>query len=133
MTPFGIRKMLKSLLGMGEAEKAPAPPPVPRYKVTFELKDGTSYEADCKSTDTLVLASGRGPKPIATGCGDGTCGTCQVEVLAGADQLTPCDTHETNTKKENNVPEDYRLGCQVGVLGEGVRVKVINVLGEDFA
>ena len=39
--------------------------------------------ADAKHEDSLVLASGRGPMPINTGCADGTCGTCQVDVLKG--------------------------------------------------
>lgn len=133
MTPFGIRKKLKALFGGGDKAGAPdkaARPPIKRYKVGFELPKGGGYEAEAKHEDSLVLASGRGPQPIATGCADGTCGTCRVEVLAGAEQLSPPSDHEGNTKRINNVPPAMRLGCQTHVLGEGVKVKIINVFGD---
>lgn len=129
MTPFGIRKKLKALLGGGS--KTPERPQVPKYTVTFELPDGSTYEVHAKKGDTLVLASGRGASPIATGCADSTCGTCQVEILAGADVLSPEDDAERKTKAENNVPAENRLGCRTEVLGEGVRAKIINVFGEE--
>ncbi|MFT5681223.1 MAG: ferredoxin [Myxococcota bacterium] len=128
MTPFGIRKKLKALLG---GSKAPPKPAVPKYQVTFELPDGSSYEVPAKHGDTLVLASGRGASPISTGCADSTCGTCQVEVLAGVEMLSPEDESERRTKAETSVPATNRLGCRTEVLGEGVRVKIINVFGEE--
>ena len=45
------------------------------------------------------------------------------------DQLTPETDHERTTKKNNNVAPEFRLGCQTGVLGEGIKVKIVNVLG----
>ena len=129
MTPFGIRKKLKALLSGGS--KAPKKPPVPKYPVTFELPDGSTFEVPAKKGDSLVLASGRGASPIATGCADSSCGTCHVEILSGEDMLTPEDDLERKTKIENNVPEAHRLGCRVEVLGEGVRAKIINVFGEE--
>ena len=131
MTPFGIRKKLKSLLGMGDTPAAAAPKEqeVPTYTVNFILPDGTDYNAKAKEGDTLVMSSNRGAAPIATGCADGTCGTCRVEVVLAHDQLTPETEHERATKLANNVPREFRLGCQTGVLGEGIRVKIVNVLG----
>ena len=128
MTPFGIRKRIKSLLG--GAEKA-ASAPVRRYPVTFVLPDGTSYQSDAKHEDSLVLTSGRGPQPIATGCADGTCATCRVEVLAGGDMLTPPTDHEKATKAANKVDASLRLGCQTHVLGDGVQVRIVNVFSEE--
>ncbi len=137
MTPFGIRNMLKAaikeMLGGGPGSSAPSAPPRPQWPVVFELSDGTSYEVQAKEHDSLVLASGRGPRPISTGCADGTCATCQVEVLEGLEQLTPADGHEIKIKLENKVDDTRRLGCQTGVLGPGVHVKIINVLGEELA
>jgi len=132
MTPFGIRKKLKSLLGLDASKSSSSTPKeqeVPNYTVTFVVPDGGTYTARAKEGDTLVMSSNRGPQPIATGCADGTCGTCRVEVLLCHDQLTPETDHEKNTKKANNVPSEYRLGCQTGVLGEGIKVKIVNVLG----
>ena len=72
MTPFGIRKKLKSLLGLGGASGAgdttPKEKEVPSFQVTFVLPDGSSYDARAKEGDTLVMSSNRGPSPIATGC-----------------------------------------------------------------
>ena len=138
MTPFGIRKKLKSMLkemmgGGGGGTSAPQAPQRPRWPVVFELPDGDTYEVEAKEHDSLVLASGRGPRPISTGCADGTSATCQVVVVAGADQLTSPDGHETKTKTENGVDLTRRLGCQTSVLGPGVHVKIINVLGEELA
>ena len=69
--------------------------------------------------------------PCRSGCADGTCGTCQVDVLEGADMLSPADEYEEKTKKENNIPAERRLGCQTAVLGAGVKVRIINVFGEE--
>lgn len=133
MTPFGIRRRLKDLIRSltGGGSAPPQPPPRPKWPVTFVLPDDTSFTADAKEGDSLVLASGRGPQPIDTGCADGTCATCQVDVLEGADQLTPADGTEEQTKADNKVPAERRLGCQTGVLGPGVKVRIINVFGAD--
>ena len=134
LTPFGIRKRIKSALGLGPKEPMPKRPEVPRFAVTFTLPDGSSYEVQAKQGDTLVMASGRGPAPIATGCADSSCGTCQVEVLEGAESLTAADEAEAETKKANAVPEAHRLGCRAEVTGPGLKVHIVNVLGEgEFA
>lgn len=130
MTPFGIRKRLKGLLGLGKSKK-PKRPEVPRYSVKFVLPDGSEFEVSAKHGDSLVMASGRGPSPISTGCADSSCGTCQVEIIAGVDNLTPGDESEARTKAANQVPEGNRLGCRAEVLGEGLEVKIINVFGEE--
>ena len=131
MTPFGIRKKIKALLGM-EKKEVVSPPPRPKYKVNFLLANGNTYDVDAKEGDSLVLASGRGPYPIATGCADGTCATCQVEILEGHEVISAEDGHEQSTKQQQGVDSNLRLGCQVAVLGEGVKVKIINVLGEEL-
>lgn len=130
ITPFGIRKRLKGLLS-SPAPPAPAAPKRPKYDVRFVLPDGSDYTTQAKEGDSLVLASGRGPAPIATGCADSSCGTCQVEILAGEDQLTPVTSREAETRSATGVPESLRLGCQAGVLGPGVEVRIINVFGEE--
>ena len=131
MTPFGFRKMIKSML-FGERIPHQRPPERPKHSVSFELSEGRSFRADAKEGDSLVLASGRGPFPIGTGCSDGTCATCRCEVLAGADMLSQEDEKERKTKMENGCDPSYRLGCQAAVLGPGVSVRIINVLGEEL-
>jgi ferredoxin len=133
MTPFQIRRRLKKLMGMGDgASSAPVEPARPSFDVTFECPDGTSYVTQAKEGDSLVLAAGRGSQPISTGCTDSSCGTCRVDVLAGAESLTDSYEHELKTKADVGVPDAQRLGCQAGVIGPGVRVRIVNVLGEEL-
>ena len=54
--------------------------------------------------------------------GDGACGTCRVEVVEGADNLTEPTPDETY--KEIEPP--YRLGCQAKLRGD-VIVKVAKI------
>ena len=131
MTPFKIRKRLKTLLGMGSSP-TPQAPALPTYEVRFDCPDGESYTVTGKEGDSLVLAAGRGPQPINTGCSDGTCGTCRVDVIAGEESLTAADGHEKQTKADVGVPEHQRLGCQTGIIGAGVVVRITNVLGEEI-
>ena len=131
MTPFGIRKKLKKLLGFDNGPKASSNPPRPKYSVTFVLPDGEEYQADAREGDSLVLASGRSEYPISTGCMDSSCGTCEVVVLAGNENLSPVTGKETATKDANQIEDAHRLGCQTAVLGEGVKVQIVNVLGAD--
>jgi ferredoxin len=133
VTPFGIRKRLKKLFGLEAAPPKPKAPPAPRYEVQFELPDDTSYTAKGKSGDTLSRISGRGPRPLATGCADTSCGTCAVEIIEGVDMVTEASEHELLTKAANQVPEQYRLACATAITGEGVVVKVFAILGEEAA
>lgn len=131
MTPFGIRKMIKKMLGFDQGPKASSNPPRPKYSVTFVLPDGEEYQSDAREGDSLVLASGRSANPISTGCMDSSCGTCEVIVLEGNDSLSPITNKEVATKEANNIAEEHRLGCQTAVLGAGVKVQIVNVLGAD--
>jgi ferredoxin len=131
MTPFGIRKMLKKMLGFDNGPKASSNPPRPKYTVTFVLPDGEEYQVTAREGDSLVLASGNADHPISTGCMDSSCGTCEVIVLEGSENLTSVSSAETATKAANLIAEEHRLGCQTAILGEGVKVQIVNVLGAD--
>ena len=135
MTPFGIRKRIKRLLGLegSTSTSAPKRPEVPRFSVRFELPDGTSYEAKGKAGDPIARISGRGPRPLSTGCADTSCGTCAVEILEGGEQVTAESDHERRTREANKVPDGRRLACATAITGPGVAVKVFSVLGEEMA
>lgn len=127
MTPFGIRNKIKAALGLGGAPNKTsgnAKAEKPRYPVTFVKPDGSEFTVEAKKGDSIVMASGRGEYPVPTGCADSTCGTCRVDVLAGGESLSPADDHERQVKKSNAVPEDMRLGCQVAILGPGVKLRI---------
>lgn len=126
MTPFNLRKRLAKLFGGGEPEFVDDRP---SYTVTFRLPDERTFDVTAKKGDTLVLASGRSAWPIETGCADSTCATCQVDILAGEDQLTALIDAERRTLEQDEAPEGRRLGCIARVMGPGVEVGMVNVLG----
>ena len=133
MTPFKIRRRFKTLIGVGSAKSSERiAPPLPSFDVTFDCPDGSSYVTEAKEGDSLVLAAGRGPQPISAGCMDSSCGTCRVDVLAGHAYLTEANAHEMKIKADVGVPDEQRLGCQTGVFGHGVHVRIVNVLGEEL-
>jgi len=131
MSIFGIRRKIKSALGWNDGPKPPSAPPRPSYPVTLVLPNGKEIEVEAKEGDSLVLAASRSAYPISTGCMDCSCGTCQVEIVEGEASLSQAFTRELETKKNNDIREERRLACQTAVIGEGVKIKIINVLGED--
>ncbi|MCP4920519.1 MAG: (2Fe-2S)-binding protein [Proteobacteria bacterium] len=127
MTPFRIRERLKELLGLtpSKAARDTAAPSPRREKVTLVLVDGDGNEQtyDGGAEDSPLFISGNMKKPIGSGCNDSTCATCRIEVLEGAENLSPQDDRERNTLKENGHPEDWRLGCRVSIMQGTVKVR----------
>jgi ferredoxin len=70
----------------------------------------------------LACATDLGVKVSHVCGGDGACGTCRIEVVAGWDALTPPTPDETY--KELDPP--YRLSCQARLSGDVV-VKVAKI------
>lgn len=133
MTPFGIRKKLKSLLGLG-GQAAPAEAESrPSFEVQITAPDGSSYTVKGKEGETLVTVSGRGAYPIMTGCAEGDCGTCRVEILAGAGSVSAPADRESRTMQANQVPDGWRLGCQARLQGPGLHLRVIDPFAEGQA
>lgn len=54
--------------------------------------------------------------------GDGACGTCRIEIVEGADQVTPPTIDEI----VKEIEEPHRLSCQTKVLGD-VKVKIAKI------
>ncbi len=127
---FGIRKRIRAWT-RSESDGSDRPK-APGFAVVFECPDGSSFTAHAKQGDSLLLTSGRGPQPISSACTDGTCGTCRVDVLQGSESLTEQGEHELQTKTEVGVPAEQRLGCHAGIHGDGVHVRIVNVLGEEL-
>ena len=132
MTPFGIRKKLKSLLGGGKSSGSDGSER-PAYEVKITAPDGSEYTVQGKQGETLVTVSGRGAYPIMTGCAEGDCGTCRVEVLAGAGSISAEGERERGTKETYKVPGSWRLGCQARLEGPGLHVRVIDPFAEQPA
>lgn len=117
MTPWGIRKRIKSALGRsGPAEREAS------YTLTLVLPDGSAHEVRAEERYTLVMASQSLETPIATGCPDGHCGNCAVDVLEDKGLAAPSEA-EAKLLREKARP-GQRLACHARVVGGGGRFRV---------
>ncbi|MBI4482251.1 MAG: (2Fe-2S)-binding protein [Acidobacteria bacterium] len=56
--------------------------------------------------------------PLEHACGGiCACTTCRVDVVEGAENLTPVQPTEENLLREVNLTGPFRLGCQARVAG----------------
>lgn len=122
MTPWGLRAKLKSALG----RPTRGGPAVEQVDLTFVLPDGREHGTRCEARYTLVMASQTLDTPIATGCPDGHCGTCVVDVIAGGGLLPP-SAAEQRVLTEKQVPADQRLACHAKVGSSGAKVRIRQV------
>ena len=57
--------------------------------------------------------------PVASSChGDAVCGKCKVNVLEGAENLSPVTDAEQFRKEKLKLGSDIRLSCQAKVIGD---------------
>lgn len=126
-TPFGIRRRLKRVFGIpldGAGGDAAV-----QAKVTLTVVSQKGEQTtESVPESTLLAISGRMKNPIASGCSDSSCGTCRVEVLEGADNLTGQDAKERGTLKENGYPTTYRLACRTELVGGAATVKAFELV-----
>lgn len=78
-------------------------------------RTGQSCEVDYD--DTLVDATFRYDLPIRYRCERAVCTTCLVEVLDGMGNLSGMEEREAQTLKAIGAKPNWRLSCQVSVLG----------------
>jgi len=55
---------------------------------------------------------------VPIGCSNGVCGTCEVEVLEGMENLNPLTAEEQDLGMEGN----RRLGCQCVIQSGSVKI-----------
>lgn len=127
MTPWGIRKKIKSLVGGGAAGAAQDE----QLSLTIVLPDGKEHTVSAEPRYTLVMASQTLETPIATGCPDGACGGCTVEVLdpAGIGQPSAAEQQLLDEKWKDK--PNFRLACHARVVGNGGRIKAMSVWSMD--
>lgn len=138
MTPFHIRKRLKSLLGDGPTATDD------RCSITFVLPDGTERAVKCEKHYSILMAADANGITISTGkraggsCPDGACDLCRVEVLndAGlspmkAEEAAMMDNHTAGLPHEgrDRAPaparsSSTRLGCHAKVIGSGAKIQI---------
>ena len=140
MTPFGIRKRVKRILGLGAGPSEE----IVRHRVTFVLPDGSEETIEAEDRYNLLMASQALPAPIANGrraggpCPDGACDLCRVEIL-DATGISPRTDFEVKVMQDGTAGTEHegrprkphpafgdstRLACHARVVGSGGRVKV---------
>ncbi len=63
-----------------------------------------------------LLKEGR---PVASSCnGDGVCAKCRIEILEGAENLSPIEEREKFLIEKNKIPKNFRISCQAKVRGD---------------
>ena len=81
---------------------------------TLEVPSGAALLDACEESDA----------PVPFACTAGACGTCLIQLEAGADQVSPMDADEERTVRSSTELEGARLACQLTVLGD-ITIKAI--------
>ena len=128
MSRFGLRKRLKSKLGMGSDAQS-GPTKEERFDIIFELPDGQKVTVETEAHYTLHMASQMLETPIEVGCPDGHCGGCIVDLVSdsGMQEMGSRERGVILEKHEREPESHERLACHARVLGPGVEVKVRQV------
>lgn len=69
----------------------------------------------------------KGFNQIANCHGNGVCGTCVMEIVEGAENLSPKNIRERNCFKLRGKPANYRLSCQCQVMGDVVAITAVAI------
>jgi len=81
--------------------------------ITKEVPDGTRLQDAIDAARASILF----------GCREGSCATCMIVVLEGADCLNPPTSDEQMTLLPSELEDGIRLACQCVVKGGRVAVK----------
>jgi ferredoxin len=82
-------------------------------RITAESRDGRAHEVDVADGAALIDACDDHNLPIPFSCRSASCGTCRVQVLAGADDLVPPAADELDVLHVFDAdPAKVRLTCQ---------------------
>lgn len=114
---------------MEEKPSAPEPEIEPE-KITLVVvgPKGDEQTVTTYAGSTILGASGQFRHPIASGCSDSSCGTCHVEILEGAENLSEPTAREKGTLKDAGHPAGQRLSCRTEVLKGTVKVKAFELV-----
>ena len=74
--------------------------------IEYDVPDGQQIATACETAG------------IPFSCNSGVCGTCQIEILGGAENLNELNREENELAQDRN----HRLGCQCKILGGVVKV-----------
>ncbi len=74
--------------------------------IEYNIPDGQKIAEACETAG------------IPFSCNSGVCGTCQIEILEGAENLNELNREETDLGQDRN----HRLGCQCAIKSGIVKV-----------
>lgn len=74
--------------------------------IEYDVKDGAQIADICEKHG------------IPFSCNSGVCGTCQIEILEGAENLDELNQEEKDLAMDRN----HRLGCQCKIISGTVKV-----------
>ncbi len=80
-------------------------------KIIIDHKEHNIPDGDCLAE----VCEGAG---IPFSCNSGVCGTCQIEILEGAENLNELNREEQDLAMDRN----HRLSCQCKILSGTVKV-----------
>ncbi len=83
--------------------------------ITFSLED-LEVEAPVGTPLTEIVA--KSGADVTFGCKSGTCGTCRIRILEGADNLSAPSREESDFLRKLRRPSNERLACQCCVNGD---------------
>jgi len=75
---------------------------------THDVPDGTSFLEFCQENGA----------PHDFGCTVGSCGTCRLEIVEGAESVDPITDEERETIEMSTDFAGARLGCQLFIHGD---------------
>ena len=88
------------------------------HEIRFSQAGRADRRVRVAEGSTLMEAVRQAGLPIARACGgDGLCGRCGLEILAGAPALSPPSSAEDEAKQRNRVPLAQRLACRARISG----------------
>jgi ferredoxin, 2Fe-2S len=88
-------------------------------KVTLITRSGSREIEVFNSETTLMAELLKHQIPVASSCGgEGVCAKCQIQVLAGAENLSPMTDIEQLAKDRFGWKSYHRMSCQCQVHGD---------------
>lgn len=93
---------------------------MPKANVTF---DNIGLTVTVPAGTRLIEISEKVGAGISYGCRVGECGTCQVRIVSGMENMSERSVLEDKVLQENVAGRNHRLACQAQVLGGDIVVK----------
>ncbi len=96
--------------------------------VEFDAPPRPLLQVQVSSEARLLDVCDLNPTPVPFSCRGASCGTCQVEVLAGATDLHPAEDEELDLLEALDAGPNVRLACcaKLKVSATTVRLRPLN-------